>query len=160
MHRFQELPWALPLDPHQGSALDPLRAPNPQLDISTHTLITYATVIKQGWIRAWDLREDIKQYQNTLSYASSKVNYSVGENIYILGSNINLNIKSGTVWYNNKILVSDSRFSLGKNNMVNATVPEKTSPIVPKHANETVIIYAPSKHTSAITHEEERVAFY
>ena len=26
-----------------------------------------------------DIREDIKRYQDTLSYASSKVNYSVGE---------------------------------------------------------------------------------
>ena len=33
-----------------------------------------------------DNGEDIKRYQNTLSYASSKVNYSVGESIYILPS--------------------------------------------------------------------------
>ena len=29
-----------------------------------------------------DIREDIKHYQDTLSYASSKVDYSVEENIY------------------------------------------------------------------------------
>ena len=29
--------------------------------------------------RKVDIREDIKRYQDTLSYASSKVNYSVGE---------------------------------------------------------------------------------
>ena len=28
-----------------------------------------------------DIREDIKHYQDTLSYTSSKVNYSVGQNI-------------------------------------------------------------------------------
>ena len=28
-----------------------------------------------------DIREDIKRYQNTLSYASSKVDYSMGQNI-------------------------------------------------------------------------------
>ena len=61
-----------------------------------------------------DIREDIKQYQDTLSYASSKVDYSVGENIYMLPSDMNLKIKSGTVEYNNKILVSDGKFSLGK----------------------------------------------
>ena len=32
------------------------------------------------------IREDIKRYQNTLSYASSKVDYSVGQNIYMLPS--------------------------------------------------------------------------
>ena len=31
-----------------------------------------------------DIREDIKRYQDTLSYASSKVDYSVGQNIYML----------------------------------------------------------------------------
>ena len=60
------------------------------------------------------IREDIKCYQDTLSYTSSKVDYSVGENIYMLPSNINLNIRSGTVGYNNKILVSNGKFSLGK----------------------------------------------
>ena len=36
--------------------------------------------------RRVDIREDVKRYQNTLSYASSKVNrlYSVGENVYML----------------------------------------------------------------------------
>ena len=32
----------------------------------------------------------------------------------MLPSDINLKIRLGTVGYNNKILVSDSRFSLGK----------------------------------------------
>ena len=31
-----------------------------------------------------NIQEDIKRYQETLSYASSKVNYSVGENIFML----------------------------------------------------------------------------
>ena len=61
-----------------------------------------------------NIQEDIKRYQDTLSYTSSKVNYSVGENIYMLPSDMNLKIKTGTVGYNNKILVSDEKFSLGK----------------------------------------------
>ena len=64
--------------------------------------------------RRVDIREDIKRYQDTLSYASSKVNYSMGENISMLPSNMNLKIRLGTVGYNNKILVSDGKFSLGK----------------------------------------------
>ena len=54
-----------------------------------------------------------------LSYASSKNDYSVGENIYMLPSNMNLNIKTETVGYKNKILVSHSKFSLEKNDEVN-----------------------------------------
>ena len=64
--------------------------------------------------RRVNIQEDIKHYQDTLSYASSKVDYSMGENIYMLPSNMNLKIKTGTVGYNNKILVSNGKFSLGK----------------------------------------------
>ena len=70
-------------------------------------------------------RVDIKCYQDTLSYASSKVDYRVGENIYMLPSYMNLNIKTRTVGYNNKILVSDGKFSLGKNDKVKALEPTK-----------------------------------
>ena len=73
--------------------------------------------------RYLDIREDIKIYQNTLSYASSKVDYSVGESIYTVPSDMNFKIRLGTAWYNNKILVSDGNFSLGKNENVNLTTP-------------------------------------
>ena len=85
--------------------------------------------------------------------------------VYMLPSDMKLNIRSGTVGYSNKILVSDSGFSLGKNDMVNTTVPEKSS-------NKTTIMHAPKKlsymtpsmyspkavHNSVNIHEEERVA--
>ena len=38
---------------------------------------------------------------------------------------MNLKIGSGTVGYNNKILVSDGKFILGKNEKVNGTCNEK-----------------------------------
>ena len=82
------------------------------------------------------IREDIKHYENTLSYASSKVDYKVGENIYMMPSDMKLNIKSGVVNYNNKILISDSEF-LRKNDKVNTfklAVPTKIS-----HINSKVI---------------------
>ena len=47
--------------------------------------------------RRVDIRKDIKHYQDTLSYASSKVDYSVWENIYMLPSDMNLKIRLGTV---------------------------------------------------------------
>ena len=61
-----------------------------------------------------DIKEDIERYQDTLSYASSKVDYSMGENIYMMPRDMNFKIRLGTVGYNNKILVSDGKFSLGK----------------------------------------------
>ena len=79
--------------------------------------------------RRVNIQEDIKRYQGTLSYTSSKVDYSVGENIYMLPSYMNLKIRSGTVGYNNKILISDGKFSLGKNEKVNAEgVSSATAP--------------------------------
>ena len=67
-----------------------------------------------------DIREDIKRYQDTRSYASSKVDYSVGEHLYMLPSNMTLKIKTGTVRYNNKIIVSCGKFILRKNDKVNS----------------------------------------
>ena len=65
-------------------------------------------------------QEDIKRYQDTLSYASSKVDHSMRQNIYMLPGDMNLKIKTGTVGCKNKILVSDEKFSLEKNDKVNA----------------------------------------
>ena len=66
-----------------------------------------------------NIQEDIKRYQDTLSYASSKVDYSVGESIYMLPSNMTLKIRPGRV--QNNFLVSDEKFILGKNEKVNSS---------------------------------------
>ena len=85
--------------------------------------------------RRVNIQEDIKRYQDILSYASGKVDSSVGQNIYMLPSNMKLKIKTGTtVGYNNKILVSDGKFILGKNEKVNSLEPaamksHKTNPL-------------------------------
>ena len=42
----------------------------------------------------------------------------------MLPSDMNLKIRSGTVGYNNKIFVSDGKFSLGKNEKVKLMTPE------------------------------------
>ena len=80
--------------------------------------------------RRVDIREDIKCYQETLSYALSEADYSVGESIYMLPSVMNLEIRSGTVGYNNKVLVSDCTFSLGENDKINTlkTAKEEDKP--------------------------------
>ena len=107
--------------------------------------------------RRVDIRDDVKRYQDTLSYTSSKVDYSVGENIYMLPSNMNLKIKTGTIGYNNKIVVSDGKFNLGKNDKVNAgsAKPEEetTKKMTTIHKDSNVI-----RQKQIITHEEERAA--
>ena len=75
--------------------------------------------------RRVNIQEDIKSYEDTLSYTSGKVDYSIGQNIYMLPSNLKLKIKTGTVGYNNKILVSNGNFILGKNEKDNSLEPKK-----------------------------------
>ena len=73
-------------------------------------LNTFENVIN----RRVDIPEDIHRFQNTLQYTGSKVDYVIGELIYMLLSDMNLwigKIKN----YINKILVSSSSFDFGTN---------------------------------------------
>ena len=120
--------------------------------------------------RRVNIQEDIKHYQDTLSYTLSKVDYNMGENIYLLPSNMNLKIRSGTVRYNNKILVSNGKFSLGKNKKVNSLVLGRQTPlcrepvISKKVTSHKVIAQQTHAHSSSElsqkpTHEEKKIAF-
>ena len=125
--------------------------------------------------RRVDIREDIKRYQDTPSYASDKVDYSVGEHLYMLPSDMTLKIRPGTVRYNNKILVSDEKSILGKNEKVNLAVPamknHKTNsletPAIKNHKTnslETPAIESHSNtaqgltHAPTISYEDEKTA--
>ena len=103
------------------------------------------------------IQEDVKRYQETLSYASSKVDYSVGENLFMLPSNMELRIRSGTVWYNNKILVSDGKFNLGKNDEVNSlkTPAIKTNSL---ELTDTPAISQKNQKPKTIIHSDEKIA--
>ena len=79
----------------------------------------------------------------------------------MLPSDTNLKIKTGTVGYNNKILVSDEKFSLGKNENVNAL--EATHTFLPKasHKDSKVVAQLTANPTllAQKPHEEEKAAF-
>ena len=126
--------------------------------------------------RRVDLCEDIKRYQDTLSYASSKIDYSAGESIYMVPSDMNLKIRSGTVGYNNNILVSDGKFSLGKNDEVNSleapSAPQVETPVMKSHKDsnlvkqtavthkdsETAVTHKDLEKKPTITHKDEKIA--
>ena len=118
--------------------------------------------------RKVDIQEDIKRYQDTLSYASSKVDYSVREHLYMLPSDMELRIKTGTVGYNNKILVSDGNFSLGKNDEVNLMVPaikshntnsiEPTTITASQGLTQAPAISQKNQELKTITHSDEKIA--
>ena len=99
----------------------------------------------------------------------------MGEHLYLLPSDMNVKIRSGTVRYNNKILVSDGKFILGKNEKVNSleapsTLPAETPAISHKDSNlvkqtavthrdsETAVTHKDLERKPTITHEEEKIA--
>ena len=83
----------------------------------------------------------------------------------MLPSDMNLKIRSGTGGYNNKILVSNGNFSLGKNEKVNSM----EAPAMKSHK---VLVQTTATHRNlertaathrdleqtAATHEEEKIA--
>ena len=99
----------------------------------------------------------------------------------MLPSDVTLKIRPGTVGYNNNILISDGKFSLGKNDEVNLAVPAMKShktnsletPAIKSHKTNsikptTITTSQGFKHTSAIsqknqepktiTHSDEKIA--
>ena len=110
--------------------------------------------------RSVNIQEDIKCYQETLSYTSSKVDYSVGENLFMLPTDMELRTRSGTVGYNNKILVSDGKFNLGKNDEVNSL---KTPAISHKDSkptvdSETAVTRKDLERKLTTNHEDKKIA--
>ena len=112
-----------------------------------------------------NIQEDVKCYQETLSYASSKVDYSVGENIFMLPTNMELRIRLRTVGYNNKILVSDKKFNLRENDEVNSL----ETPAIKNHKTNSLEIPAIESHlntarglthTPTISHHEDEKAVF
>ena len=74
-----------------------------------------------------DLAIDIEKYQGVLEHALSKVDFSVGIDIYMLPSKLNLAIgkKEG---YNNKIIVNNTGMKIGSNKDINRN--HKKFPVV------------------------------
>ena len=84
------------------------------LDAQRTFLNTFENIVN----RRVNIPEDIQRFQKTLQYARSKVDYAIGEFVYMLPSDMNLRI--GNVRnYNNKILISSPSLNIGTNLKVN-----------------------------------------
>ena len=106
--------------------------------------------------RRVEIQVDIKHEQNTLSYTSSKVDYNMGENIYMLSSDMNPNIRSGIADYNNKILISDGEFVLGKDDRVDISkVSNRLKSKVVEHKLHKDLAQEPT-NSQTVTHEEKK----
>ena len=84
------------------------------LDAQKVFLNTFENIIN----RRVDIPEDIQRFQKTLQHAGSKVDYVIGEFIYMLPRDMNLRI--GKIRnYNNNILISSSSFNIETNLKLN-----------------------------------------
>ena len=142
---------------------------------------TFLNTFENIVVRRVDIPEDKLRFQKVLQYARSKVDFVIGERLYMIPSDMNLRI--GKIKnYNNKILESKSYFKLGINKKINLD-EEKGKPDV-KPEGEGIVKTKPDvkqkkepdinsnkehkqdvkpnielKHdTNKITYEEEKVA--
>ena len=80
----------------------------------------------------------------------------------MLSSDIELRIRLGTVGYNNKILVSDGKFNLGKNDEINLIVPaiksHNTNSIEPTTITHAPAISQKNQEPKTITLSDEKIA--
>ena len=122
--------------------------------------------------RRVDIPEDIRRFQKTLQYARSKVDYAIGEFIYMLLSDMNLRI--GKVKnYNDKIIISSPSFKIGTNLKINLDEEKdkpdvkskkkekiKTEPNIKsnKEHKQDVKMMETEPDMNKITYEEEKVA--
>ena len=109
----------------------------------------------------YSIAADIARYQGVLEHAMSKVDFSVGGGVYMLPSNMNLNINK-TQGFKNNILISESSYKLGLNNKVNVIAKQKTA-IKPKQKTATPKQKTPKKlrpheKISVQNHNDEKIA--
>ena len=97
------------------------------LDAQCTFLNTFENIVN----RRVNIPEDIRRFQKTLQYARSKVDYAIGEFVYMIPSDMNLRI--GNVRnYNNKILISSPSFNIGTNLKVNLDGEKDKPDVKPK----------------------------
>ena len=114
------------------------------LDAQRTFLNTFENIVN----RRVNIPEDIRRFQKTLQYARSKVDYAIGEFVYMLPSDMNLRI--GNVRnYNNKILISLPSLNIGTNLKVNLddddTKVAKTDKLDVKHKVKDKPVIKPNK---------------
>ena len=103
----------------------------PAVDAQNLFMNTFKTLINEDY----SIAIDIERYQGALEHALSKVDFSIGVGIYMLPSNLNLNIGK-TKGYNNKILVSDTGMKISSNRVINRD--HKKLPVAPPVVPKTV----------------------
>ena len=104
----------------------------PELDAQKVFKSTFKKLINEDY----SIGIDIERYQGVLEHALSKLYFSVDTAIYMLQSNLNLNIGK-TKGYNNELLLSNAGMKIGSNKDINRN--RKKWPVVKPDVPKTVI---------------------
>ena len=107
--------------------------------------------------KAVSLQDDISRYQNTLKYARSSLDYSVGKGLYMLPSDMLLKpLNQVIAGYNDKIVVNTSGFNLGKTVILQKTPTKTRQNKVVSGARKHVRTF--KDHRLAAQHQDEKTA--
>ena len=130
------------------------------LDVQRTFLNTFKNIVN----RRVNIPEDILRFQKTLQYTRSKVDYVIGEFIYMLLSNMNLRI--GKVKdYNNKILISSPSFKIGTNVKINIDVKSnevemvKTKPNIKPNEKRKQDVKPNIKFNKELKHDMNKITY-
>ena len=97
--------------------------------------------------RKLSLQEDIERYQNTLKYASSLLDYSVGDQLYMLPSDMLLKPLNEVIdGYNDKIVINRTGIKIGRKPVVKQTHLKKSvvkvdTNSVDEHSGDGEVVY-------------------
>ena len=124
----------------------------PSVDAQQVFKSTFKTLINEDY----SIATDIERYEGVLEHALSKLDFSVGTGIYMLPSDLNLNIGK-TKGYNKKTLMSNTDMKMDSNRDINKD--HKKLPVTPPDFPKIVIPTA--RHDlkmRTIKHDDEKLA--
>jgi hypothetical protein len=88
---------------------------------SAETQQTFVDLLEKNVSSMFSIPDGIAQYQESISNTHSKIDYVVATGLYMIPSNLVLNIGS-IQRYNNNILIADKTMKLGYNENINSEV--------------------------------------
>ena len=121
----------------------------------------YLKNLEAAIAREEDLSRSISDYQDTLKYARSKLDYVIAYGCYMCPSNMNLKI--GTVNdYNNMIQEATDDMKIGINTQLNSDIKKNIIPVKTTSSSATTTTTTPTtttttpKTTTTTTHEDKK----
>lgn len=114
----------------------------------------FIVLVERAIDGADDIPNQIAKYQSVLQYAHSKLDFVIGEGLYMIPSDMELRL-GAVEGYNNEIQIATVGMTLGTNNAVNVASPSASipPPAPLKHSSDQPLASGSAK-SEDITHED------